>query len=298
MVDWTAKMEADLQDGIKKGLSAQLIADRIGLTRNAVLGKMFRMRIGHRPTIVKKPGLPKSKPIKPLRKRRAKIPPDAAEQFPDMRDMGMTFAEIADKWGVAPNTVYLWAKENGLHKPFAARYFSLEDVDYLCDAYQKHVTIEEMADHLKRSFGVVRQKILALQRSGLITVKRDPSKTRLLRQYGEMALAAGKTPSQALANMAELKNLAFQKGRLAAEEAKRVFKEEALAKMRADIAAGMDRNQAIFEARAKGLGLEEIADEFNITRERVRQIAFKWAETLALKELIEKQGKSKEKVMP
>jgi hypothetical protein len=54
------------------------------------------------------------------------------------------------------------------------------------------------------------------------------------------------------------------------------------------IAAGCDRNEAIFRCRAEGVKLEAIAREMGgITRERIRQICNMVAGRIALAKLIE-----------
>jgi hypothetical protein len=46
---WNAKMDAVINKGHKQGLSARLIADQLGTTRNAVLGRVFRLGLGGSP---------------------------------------------------------------------------------------------------------------------------------------------------------------------------------------------------------------------------------------------------------
>jgi hypothetical protein len=65
---WTPEMDAIVATGINNGLSSQLIADELGVTRNAVLGRRFRLGLCNG----KKPRQPKfhaawrlSKPRKP-----------------------------------------------------------------------------------------------------------------------------------------------------------------------------------------------------------------------------------------
>ncbi len=160
---------------------------------------------------------------------------------------------------------------------------------YIANAYSEHVSVEEIADTIGRSYGVIRQKVLQLQKAGVITAYRDPQRTRLLRQYGAIALKAGANPSDALAKIAAAKREAFANVMNEARKAKTHFKQQAMEEMMADIAAGVDRNEAIFKARAKGVTLQEISDCFGVTRERVRQICAKQAEIIVLEKLAGEQ---------
>jgi len=44
--EWTPDKDAAIREGFEKGLSARVIADQLGVTRNAILGRAYRMRIG------------------------------------------------------------------------------------------------------------------------------------------------------------------------------------------------------------------------------------------------------------
>lgn len=45
-MSWTDERDAALRQGRKDGLSAAVIADQLGITRNAVLGRAFRLGLG------------------------------------------------------------------------------------------------------------------------------------------------------------------------------------------------------------------------------------------------------------
>ena len=282
-MDWTEQKDNALKQGIKDGLSAKQIADKIGkgATRNSVLGRIFRLKLAMNDT----------KERKPYKKRKAHTrvqPEDVIDQIMDLRDMGMVWREIGEAVGITMQTARNWAIAYGGYVEHTARKrFTPEDEAYIAKAYVEHVPVEEVADTLNRTFGVIRQKVLQLQRNGaLASGERDPARTRLLRRYGAQALEAGDTPSDALHKIAEAKRMAFANAMYEAQKAKTVFKQQAIEEMMADIAAGVDRNEAIFKARAKGVTLNEISECFNITRERVRQICTKQAEIIALQSLL------------
>jgi GcrA cell cycle regulator len=53
---WTADRLAQLEQLWKAGETAQAIADRLGVSRSAVMGKLFRLRLGRKKRRSKKPG--------------------------------------------------------------------------------------------------------------------------------------------------------------------------------------------------------------------------------------------------
>lgn len=290
-MDWTKEMDAKLEVGLQNRQSARLIAQDIGVSRNAVLGRVFRLGL----KLTGKPGPQGPRKIRTVlhRKHRPRVNPDHyIDDIMDLRDGGATWHEVAETVGLSIVKVREIAIAFGGYQPKQVNYFTEEEVEYIIRAWRDHVTVEDMADHLGRTFGVMRQKILQLNRDGrLAHIVRDPAKTRLLRQYGEQALAAGATPSEALANIAEAKRRALAEAINAARMAATKRHKIAIEKMLTDIASGGDRNQAIFDARAEGATLEEIAVEIDLTRERVRQICFAQAQLIALRNLVgEKDG--------
>jgi hypothetical protein len=288
-MDWTEQKDNALKEGVKNGLSASKIAQKLGkgVTRNAVLGRIFRLKLVA-------DGIKERKPYKKRRKSRTSIRvEDVIDQIMDLRDMGMQWWKIGETVGVTMQTARNWAIAHGGYIEHSVRKrFTPEDEAYIAKAYAEHVTIEEIADTLStlgvnRTFGVIRQKVLQLQRKGAIGAGvRNQAMTRLLRRYGVKALEMGGTPSEALHKIAEAKRSAFANALHEAQKAKTVFKQQAMEEMMADIAAGVERNEAIFKARAKGVTLNEISECFNITRERVRQICTKQAELIALQKLL------------
>lgn len=283
---WTPEMDAAIAQGHEQGLSARLIGEQLGVTRNSVLGRTFRLGL------CKTIGEPRSPHVRKHHKsltevsiRKQMLPDRLIERISDLRELGFTWNQIAADLDVSVPTARNWAVKYGLLVPTEKRAFTPSDIDYIKLAWERNDPVEDIADKLQRSFGSIHQQVLKLQRRGDVG-RRDPAKTMLLKRYGEAAMAAGATPSEALRNMQEAKTQAFAAAMNAANAAKRRHKDFALTAMRAAIAAGSDRNAAIFAARADGVNLEEIGAEIGVTRERVRQICNAYAQLIALKGLM------------
>jgi hypothetical protein len=304
-MNWTPEMDAAVKSGFAGGLSARLIGERLGVTRNSVLGRAFRLGLCQPPDSRRQPSLtalPDRSPRAPrvqierrshttltrLSMKLSISPGQIVEDINDLRDLGRTWKQIGDKYGVNAQTILKWAIEHGNYQPRTIRHFTDEEVAYICDAWAKNVHVEDMADHLGRSFGVIRQTLLRLKRRGEIGA-RDPAKTRLLRLYGESALSAGSSASEALRKISQAKQHALAAAINASKAAKRKRYDDALAQLRGAVASGADRNAAIFECRAEGVALEEIAEVFGVSRERVRQVCNDYAGKIAIEQLMAKQ---------
>ena len=285
---WTEELDNALIKAHEDGLSASMIAERLGnnLTRNAILGRSFRLGLfpGKKPLITMF-----DKPAKKGQKRQKRTvdPQFVVDHIMDYRDMGLTWDQIGAIYNTKGINARRWAIDYGGYLPPKLRYFTDEEDFYIIKSWNESVTVEDIADKLGRSFGTVRQRILRLKRNSLIET-RDPAKTRLLRQYGQKALEAGSTPTEALRNIRDAKMQAFATARQMAVEAKTKLKKTAMFTLRANMDAGMERDEAIFRARSEGVILNELAEEFGLTRERIRQICIKHAEMVALKSLLEK----------
>lgn len=280
-------MDAVVVAGFKEGLSARLIADKIGVTRNSVLGRTFRLglcqpRSARRAASIKA----RRNTLVRISAKEQISPAQLVERIVDMKDIGNTWGEIAETFGVTAVQVRNWAIEQGGFVPGPRQKFHTdEEIAYIVEAWQRNETLEAIADHLGRSYGVIRQTVHRLRKKSVIDT-RDPNKTRLLRQYGETALAAGATATEALRKMAEAKQLAFAAATNASRAAKRKHHDDSLTIMRAALAAGADRDACIFAARAEGVVLEDIAAEIGVTRERIRQICNAHAQLIALRGLM------------
>ena len=296
-MDWTSDMDDILREGLKQGLSARLISDQLGVTRNAVLGRTYRLKLSgtikrkRKPVAGLKPG-PKTDSKRPTGlyyRPRVKINPnDYLDDIMDLRDMGYQWNDIAQETGLTVAKVREIAIIWGGYVVKQVNHFDQDEIDYIIKAWKEHVPVEEIADKLGRSFGVIRQKIHQLNHKGLLKdFNRDAAKTRLLRHYGVKALEYGATPQEALRNIAEAKQRAVAEAMNAARKSASKRRSLAVETMLADIAAGVERDEAIFRARCDSARLEEIGDAFDppLTRERIRQICTKQAEIIALKKL-------------
>lgn len=285
---WTDEMDASIRRGHEAGLSARLISEQLGVTRNAVLGRTFRLGLCKSYSEPREPASTAARRVSMTAVLIQKnfLPAQLAEHIRDLRDMGASWKAVGDDLGVSMVTARNYASKFGLLIPSETKpIFSPAEYSTIIRDWNNNVPVEDIADKLDRSFGAVRQKILKLQREGRLG-SRDAAKTRLLKQYGEAALDAGATPVEALRKMAEAKQMAFAAALKASRAAKRHRFELALAELRTAIASGLDRNAAIFACRAEGVSLQEIASEFDITRERVRQICNDHAQEIALKALL------------
>jgi hypothetical protein len=288
-VEWSKEMDAAVESGIQKGLSAREIGEALGVTRNSVLGRVFRLNLAipHKPKKAKKST---TSVLRRGRGRKPKVEPtvENIEIIMDMKDMGYSFREIGETLDIPSQNVRNMAIVYGGFQVKHVNYFTDEEVLKLCNLWKSGVPVEDIADRLGRSFGVVRQKALQLKRAGMLAEEdyvRDSYRTRLLKRYGEKALELGATPQEALHNINRAKQLAVAEAINNARQAARAHRTRAITQMKANFEGGMARNRAIFLARADGARLEEIAAEFSLTRERVRQICYREAETIALEKL-------------
>jgi len=283
---WTDEMDSALKQGYEAGKSARLIGDELGVTRNSVLGRTFRLGLCKSYGDRRAPTTRKSVTLVDILSERKMLPDQMADRISDLREMGASWTEIGADLGVSMATARTYAKRFGILVPAKMMpVFSEEDYAYIIKAWNESIPLEDIADKLGRSFGATRQKVLKLQRLGRLGT-RDQAKTRLLKRYGEAALAVAATPAEALKKLSEAKQIAFAAAVNASRAAKRKRYDYALTVMRADIAAGNDRDAAVFACRAEGVTLEEIAAEFGVTRERIRQICNTHAQTIAIKGLM------------
>lgn len=160
------------------------------------------------------------------------------------------------------------------------RRFTPEEDEILRREYLAGTTYQKIAHMLGRSYGVIRQRLFHKHKD---LKGRSALGTKLLTRYGRDVLAVAPTPEEASRIIRERKIAAYAAARAAAQLAKSARRRAAIEKMLADIDAGADRNEAVFEARATGLELEAIAREIGVTRERVRQICEITAFKIALK---------------
>jgi hypothetical protein len=287
---WTPEMDEAITSGYAEGKSARLIGEQLGVSRNSVLGRTFRLGLCNsysnprEPTETATPKLPRASLVEKANKLRV-VPSDIIDRIIDLRELGVTWQMIANELEVSTPTARLWGIKSGVLYPKTHRKFSSVETAYIIEAWNRSDPLEDIAEKCGRTFGTMRQQIMRLQRKGDLGT-RDPARTRLLKQYGEAALAAGATPTEALIKIRQAKEFAFASAVKAARDAKRKYKDGLLETMRAALAAGEDRDAAIFAARAGGCNLEEIAKEFDITRERVRQICNAHAQSIVLKGLV------------
>jgi hypothetical protein len=198
-------------------------------------------------------------------------PSDAAERIKAARDRGVSFEAIAAEFGVSFACVRNKAISLGIHVAMPRRRFTLEEDRIIRADYVAHVDIATTAAKLGRSWGAVRQRIFHHMKD-LLKQGRTPRSWRVLRQYGSTMLDHGATPDEAAIKVKELVSAAKAQARVAALDAKARRRRERIDLMLEQIAAGRDRDAAVFEARSLGVALDEIGRAIGLTRERVRQI--------------------------
>lgn len=203
--------------------------------------------------------------------RRSVWPKDTAQRIQDARTLGATWQVIADGFGCSLATIRNKAIELGLLEPKLVRRFTAEDDAILRADYLANADLEETAKKIGCSYGVLRQRIYNNHKDLLNTVRTSHG-TKQLKRYGLGLLAHGATADEAAKNLKSKIIAAKAAARVAAISAKERRSNQIIETMLADIAGGKDRNVAIFEARAMGVSLQRIADNFDITRERIRQI--------------------------
>lgn len=203
--------------------------------------------------------------------QRAKWPEDTAERILDMRQLGASWAAVGKSFGVDIRTIRNKAIKLGLLVPRKNRRFTSGDDAMIRADYLAHADLEETARKIGCSYGVLRQRIFHHHKDLLRTV-RTPASTRAINKYGIELLQHGRTPQEAAKNIREKVIVAKAAARVAAINAKNRQREQVVSVMIEQVRNGKPRDEAIFEARSLGVTLERIAECFDLTRERIRQI--------------------------
>lgn len=198
-------------------------------------------------------------------------PSDVAERIKAARARGASFEAIAREFGVSFASIRNKAIALGIHTAAPRRRFTPEEDQIIRADYAAHVDIAVTAAKLGRSWGAVRQRIFHRMKD-MLKQGRTPRSWRVLRQYGSSMLDHGATPDEAAMKVRELVTAAKAQARAAALDAKARRRRERIDLMLEQIAAGRDRDAAVFEARSLGASLEDIGRAIGVTRERVRQI--------------------------
>lgn len=203
--------------------------------------------------------------------QRAKWPEDTAERIMDMRQMGASWLAIATSFGVDPQSIRSKAIELGLLVPRKNRRFTPADDATIRADYLSHADLQETARKIGCSYGVLRQRIFHNHKDLMKTV-RTPASSKAIKRYGMELLEHGSTPQEAAKAIREKVVAAQAAARVSALKAKNRRREEIVSVMLEQVRMGKPRDEAIFEARSLGLTLERIAECFDLTRERIRQI--------------------------
>lgn len=197
-------------------------------------------------------------------------PDDTAERITALRASGATWEYIGSDFGVSLQAVRHKAKRLGLLSPRTMRRFTPEEDAIVRADWLANVNLKETADKLLRSWGTVRQRFFHHHKD--LHHSRTSRGQKYFQRFGLALLQHGPNAEIAAVAMREKLLTARAEARVAAINAKQKRRTEILDLMEQAIAAGKPRDEAIFEARAFGVNLEEIAGRFDLTRERIRQI--------------------------
>lgn len=258
---WTPQRDYALAFGTGLGMSASQIARSMGdVTRNAVIGRWHRLGMSacDRP----------ARPRKTIPALERSPPPRVWTEAEDAEirggfGLGESDNTIATRLpGRSYGAVYMRRLQLGLKK-LSLRRFSEEEDAIIRGDYLAHVDVGITALKINRTFGAVRQRILAL---GLT---RDARKTRLAAKFGAEALQLSDDPAE-IARIMQRREAGARAQREAEHQA-RVGK--TLDIMDAALAAGEDRKAAFQAAMLAGCTLQQIGDRVGVTRERVRQVS-------------------------
>ena len=159
--------------------------------------------------------------------------------------------------------------------------FTVEEDLFIEQQYLNYTPIQDIARVLGRSYRSVAQRI---QNAHPNLRGRRGEVTRLVRRHGKEFLSAHPDLVEAARITRERKIKIFAAAKVAAAEARAVRQRSIIETMHSEIRNGIDRNRAIFNARAQGIQLEKLAAEFGVTRERVRQICEDVAYAIAVSE--------------
>lgn len=232
-IHWTPETDAIVAARIAAGASASVIAGELGTTRNAILGRVYRLRVNG--LVFERPEWPRETKPRAAGQQKARPPRE-----PKVRT-------AAGRAG--------------------PRRFTTADLDYIRKAYADFVSLHEMAEHLGRSWGVIRQTVL---RMGL---RRAAYLTSYLKRWPE--LRAGLAPIGAEETLKIARALAYkqpQAKRDANAKAREADAAWVSKTLRGIDAAPGTRNQRIVKAFDLGISLVSIGQHHGLTRERVRQI--------------------------
>jgi len=244
---WTPEEQATLARMASEGARAAEIAEALGYTRNAVLGRAHRT--GVRLTYRVPPA--KEKPARPRQARRSKYLPAEKDRVRELYLAGAPWDDIEALTGIPKPTGYLWTLDlpRRFSRPTNARY----------DFNQRVMAV---AAHLcGKSF----DKVSA-------ALGPTPATLQKWQNYPEVFAAARVVADRVLSDM-EAERARLRELAAFAAEAERIRVETVNEPVFAQMSA---RHREMCRRRVDGETLEAIAKDFGITRERVRQIEGKW----------------------
>lgn len=188
----------------------------------------------------------------------------------NMRDDLFTWTRVGQALGVSGRVARRYAIARGLIEPKNQKRYTDDEIELVRHQYVSGIPIEDIARHINRSVGVVRQKIFHNMKD--LRGVRNASTTRAIKKFGTEVLNLGPTKDigKIVKTMVMEAKLAAKAQALAAKRAAKSIQIKDMINNIANDPTG--RNAIIFEFRHRGLTLQEIGDAVGMTRERVRQI--------------------------
>jgi hypothetical protein len=306
---WNKERDDVIRSMFSERKTAKEVGEALGVTRNAVLGRAYRLGLSKpwhekrqktsldkkkpRNRVGRKPGMSNTDYVKLV----DQLKEEKIDQvISDAREVGMSWQSIAEHLGITMSTARHWAMLTGVFvKVNAMRRFTDDEIKTIIEDYGNYVPVEEIADKVGHSFGVVHQKVFQLQIAGRLG-GRDGNGVRIVKNYGREFLKEGVDPTKTLIELKQAKEAAVAAAYNSAREARERRYEVAIKQMHHAIESGVDRNRAIFQARAEGVTLERLAQEVGgLTRERIRQICNQVAKDIAMTNYRQAQAEGEEK---
>jgi hypothetical protein len=278
MTRWTEQDTAFLRNHYHADMSAAVIGEQLGISRNAVIGKA--RRLGLAPTedspekITKLP-----KPVKRKKQRRKRLPrkDPLRDEIANRYRAGERPSVIAADLGVSDEfvqSVRIGRKIPPQRDNSSHRKITPSEWQMIREAWERYDSVESIAERLGGiSENSLRQRLFQagfrrVQAVARYAARCTPAQKEILLHQGEAAFIAAMKASD------EAERVALQEAKAVRREInKRSARHAVKQAERNGTFDGMSRNEIIrWKREVAGLTLQEIGDEYGVTRERIRQL--------------------------